>query len=398
MDVSQLKQRYDSLLKDEDFDKLDLGLKNPNIFQILRISNNEIRHSNFLSWLLDPNQSHKLGDIFLKRFLREVFSSEKFGEIDQFDVEGLDLTKVEIQREWKNIDILIRLEDVVVCIENKVLSKEHSNQLMRYREIIETQFPNHKKTFVFLTPDGHESEDENDQYEPISYDFIVDTLERIISVYGESLNTQVKNYIKDYITIIKRNLMGTDKLTELSKKIYSNHKELLDFIFDHKPDILDDVRSIFDQEIIKRGWVLGSPSSKYLRFSTPKISELTYINKNSNGWRKRESFLLEFVLGPDKNRINCKTVISRSDSNYNTNRLSEILQEIEGFKSPIGKIWLVNYQKLEKFPFSRVEEFTDDEIRKEFNKILDKFSPIVEKVENKFNEYHKELLELKNSK
>jgi hypothetical protein len=397
MDVSLLKKHYDSLLKDEDFDKLDLGLKNPNIFQILRITNNEIRHSNFLSWLLDPNQSHKLGDIFLKRFLREVFSSEKFGEIDQSDVEGLDLTKVEIQREWKNIDILIKLNDVVVCIENKVLSKEHSNQLMRYREIIESQFPNHKKTYVFLTPDGHESEEENDQYEPISYDFIVETLERIISVYGESLNNQVKNYIKDYTTIIKRNLMGTDKLTELSKKIYSNHRELLDFIFDHKPDILDDVRSIFDQEIVKRGWVLGSPSSKYLRFTTPKISELTYINKNSNGWRKRESFLLEFVLGPEKNRINCKTVISRSDSNYNTHRLSEILQEIEGFKSPIGKIWLVNYQKLEKFPFSRVEEFTNEEIRVEFNKILDKFSHIVEKVENKFEEHHKELKQLKSS-
>jgi len=398
MDVSQLKQRYDSLLKDEDFDKLDLGLKNPNIFEILRITNNEIRHSNFLSWLLDPNQSHKLGDIFLKRFLREVFSSDKFGEIDQFDVEGLDLTKVEIQREWKNIDVLIKLDDVVVCIENKILSKEHSNQLIRYREIIETQFPNHKKTYVFLTPDGHESEQENDQYEPISYDFIVETLERIISVYGESLNSQVKNYIKEYITIIKRNLMGTDKLTELSKKIYSNHRELLDFIFDHKPDILDNVRSIFDEEVLKRGWVLGSPSSKYLRFTTPKVSELTYINKNSNGWRKRESFLFEFVLGPEKNRIKCKTVISRSDSNYNTNRLSEILQEIDGFKSPIGKIWLVNYIKQEKFSFSRLEEFTDEEIRLEFNKILDKFSPIVQKVENKFDEHHKELLELKNSK
>ena len=103
MDVSQLKQRYDNLLKDEDFDKLDLGFKNPNIFQILRITNNEIRHSNFLSWLLDPSQSHKLGDIFLKRFLREVFSSDKFGGIDQVDVEGMDLSKVEIQREWKNI-------------------------------------------------------------------------------------------------------------------------------------------------------------------------------------------------------------------------------------------------------------------------------------------------------
>ena len=63
MELNDLKFNYDKLLKDEDFDKLDLGLKIPNIFQILRISKNEIRHSNFLSWLLDPNQSHKLGDI-----------------------------------------------------------------------------------------------------------------------------------------------------------------------------------------------------------------------------------------------------------------------------------------------------------------------------------------------
>ena len=273
MELNDLKFNYDKLLKDEDFDKLDLGLKNPNIFQILRITKNEIRHSNFLSWLLDPNQSHKLGDIFLKRFLREVFSSDKFGELDQVDVEGMDLTKAEIQREWKNIDILIKLENVVVCIENKVLSKEHSNQLKRYKEIIENQFPNHHQTFVYLSPEGDSSEDESETYEPISYEFIVDSLDRIITVYGKSLNEQVKNYIKDYITIIKRELMGTDKLTELSKKIYQNHKDLFDFIIDHKPDVLDEVKSIFEKQIQKRGWVLGSQGKSYLRFTTPKISE-----------------------------------------------------------------------------------------------------------------------------
>ena len=94
--TNELKEKYDLLLNDEDFDRLDLGLKNPNIFEILRISKNEIRHSNFLSWLLDPNGTHKLGDIFLKRFLREVFSSDKFDNIDQVDVEGLNLNKVEI--------------------------------------------------------------------------------------------------------------------------------------------------------------------------------------------------------------------------------------------------------------------------------------------------------------
>ena len=394
MEEKNIKQLYDELLKDEDFDKLDLGLKNPNIFQILRISKNEIRHSNFLSWLLDPNESHKLGDIFLKRFLREVFSSDKFVEIDQVDVEGMNLTKVEIQREWKNIDILIVLENVVVCIENKVLSKEHSNQLMRYREIIESHYPNHKQTFVFLSPEGETSENESETYEPISYEFIVETLDRITSVYGESLNQQVKNYIKDYITIIKRELMGTDKLTELSKKIYQNHKELFDFIIDHKPDVLDDVKSIFEKEIQKRGWILGSPGKGYLRFTTPKISELTYINKKNYGWRNKESFLFEFDLSPDNNRMGTKMVISPSDSNYNTHRLSDIFTEMDGFKTPSGKKWLVNYNKLERFPFSKVDESTEDEIRSEFNKILNKFQPIVQKVEDQFIKNSEELKEM----
>lgn len=396
MDVNELKYQYDKLLKDEDFDKLDLGLKNPNIFQILRITKNEIRHSNFLSWLLDPNQSHKLGDIFLKRFLREVFSSDKFGDIDQVDVEGMDLSRVEIQREWKNIDILIKLDTVVVCVENKVLSREHSDQLKRYKEIIEDQFPDHHQTFVFLTPDGNISEDESDIYEPISYDFIVESLDRIITVYGESMNEQVKNYIKDYITIIKRELMGTDKLTELSKKIYQNHKELFDFIIDHKPDMLDDVRSIIDRQVLKRGWVLGSQNKTRLRFTTPVILEMTYINTNSNGWSNRESFLIEFVLNPSKNRMNFKTIVSPSDPQYNTSRLSEMLMEIEGFKSPSGKKWLVNYQKLVKFPFSIVDDLTEEEIEKEFNKILDQFSPIVQQVEDKFLEHKEEIIKMKN--
>tara|TARA_B100000780_G_scaffold256043_1_gene204981 strand:- start:82 stop:1284 length:1203 start_codon:yes stop_codon:yes gene_type:complete len=397
MDRTSLKSHYDKLLKDEDFDKLDLGLKNPNIFQILRISKNEIRHSNFLSWLLDPNESHKLGDIFLKRFLREVFSSDKFGNIDQVDVEGMDLTKVTIQREWKNIDILIVLENVVVCIENKVLSKEHSNQLMRYREIIESNYPKHKQTFVFLTPEGDTSESESETYEPISYEFIVNSLERIISVYGESLNQQVKNYIKDYITIIKRELMGTDKLTKLSKKIYQNHKELFDFIIEHKPELVDDLSKIMKEELSKRGWILGSENKYYVRFLTPEIQDLIYYNNQTkNGWNKRESFLFEVVLYPPSNKLNFKTVLSPSDPNYNTNRVEEMLLEIDGFRSSKGKKWFVNIDKKEKFIYEEIPSMTDKEMKSEVNQFFDKITPIIKLVENKFLEHKEELLIMKN--
>jgi len=397
MELKELKQKYDKLLKDVDFDNLDLGLKNPNIFQILRISKTEIRHSNFLAWLLDPKESHKLGDIFLKRFLREVFSSEKFQDLDQVDVEGMDLSKVEIYREWNNIDLLIKIDEVVVCVENKILSKEHSNQLSKYKLIVENQFPNLKKTFIYLNPEGESSENETDSYQPISYSFIIDSLERIISVYGESLNIQVRYYINDYITIIKRELMGTDKLTELSKKIYTNHKEIFDFIYDHKPDVLDRLSRIMKEEISKRGWELGSESRTYIRFLSSPIKEFIYYNNKSNGWRKKESFLFEIVIYPRTNKFNFKTVISPSDESYDTTRLEEILRSIDGFRAPTGKKWLVNVDKKEKFIYDEIPSMTDEEISNSVNNFYDKITPIIKKVEDKFLQHSEELIKMKSS-
>ena len=183
MELKKLKSLYNDLLKDIKFDKLELGLQNPNIFEILKISKTEIRHSNFLSWMLNPSSSHQLGDVFLKRFLREVFLSETFNDINQVDVEGMDLSNVEVYREWNNIDILIKLDKIVICIENKILSGEHSNQLSKYKKIIENNFPKENKLFVYLTPEGNQSKNEQETYQPISYDFIINSLERIISVY-----------------------------------------------------------------------------------------------------------------------------------------------------------------------------------------------------------------------
>ena len=159
-----------------------------------------------------------------------------------------------------------------------------------------------------------------------------------------------------------------------------------------QPYLIPSASALFEEEIKKRGWILGSPGKKYLRFTTPDVNRHTYINQNSNGWRNKESFLFEFVLNPEKDRMNTKIVISPSDSNYDTLRLSNILMELDGFKTPYGKKWLVNYQKLEKFPFSKIEE--EDEIRIEFNKILDKFQPVVEKVENQFIKYSDELIKM----
>ena len=73
----QLKVLYSQLINDEDFDRLELGLNQPNIFDILKISKAEIRHSNFLSWIINPKNPHGIGEVFLKKFFERNFFIKK---------------------------------------------------------------------------------------------------------------------------------------------------------------------------------------------------------------------------------------------------------------------------------------------------------------------------------
>ena len=242
-----VREKYRELINDIDFDKLELQLKTPNIFQILGVARTEIRHSNFLGWLLDPNGNHGLGKLFLTKFLRGIATSEIATELDEFEIEELNFNNVELRREWKNIDLLLIFDTLVICIENKIDSKDHSNQLTKYREIVNSNFKSRKKVFVYLTPIGELPIDqtEREYYAIYSYQEIIEQFERILKIHGNSLNSGVNQYISDYLTTIKRELMKNDELNELADKIYKNHRELIDFVFEHKSDIASELYPFF---------------------------------------------------------------------------------------------------------------------------------------------------------
>lgn len=126
-----------------------------NIFEILKLVDAEIRHSNVLGWLLDPFENHGLGNYFIKQFLKQIASSNKIyfssTNISLFDFEIFNYNNVEVRREWNNIDILIVINEndkkVIIAIENKIKSSEHSNQLQRYKDIIKKR----KRVFKIYT-------------------------------------------------------------------------------------------------------------------------------------------------------------------------------------------------------------------------------------------------------
>jgi hypothetical protein len=124
--TQSLKDGYRKILIDPNFERLEQLLDAPNIFRILKAKRTEIRHSNFLGWLLDPSESHGLGEKILIKVLRDILLAGKIDNISPFDLEGINFRKVEVLREHQNIDILIRLGDIIVCIENKFDTSDHS--------------------------------------------------------------------------------------------------------------------------------------------------------------------------------------------------------------------------------------------------------------------------------
>lgn len=219
--TDNIKTNLSNLIKDPALEELSLSLHSPNLFSILNVTKLEIRHSNFLAWLMTPNESHNLNTIFIKWFLKEIFSSEKIEWANEFSLDTLNLNGIQIFREWQNIDILILHQDFVIAIENKVYSSEHSKQLNKYTKIIDTSFPNQNKAFVFLTIDGLNPEDEEDanKYVSVDYGLVKSIIEIILSVYKESLSQRIQFYIEDYLLILKRYVMKEHESVKLAQEL-----------------------------------------------------------------------------------------------------------------------------------------------------------------------------------
>jgi hypothetical protein len=391
MSENTIRELYRSLINDLDFDKIELELKTPNIFQILNISRTEIKHSNFLSWLFDPNGNHGLGKLLLVKFLREIAASEIASDLDELEIEELNYYNVELRREWKNIDLLIIFENLVVCIENKVDSQDHSNQLSKYRLIINETFKNHKKVFVYLNPNGEEPIESNERsyYASYSYSNIINHIEKVLQIHGNSLNIGVNHYISDYLKTIKRELMQNDNMNDLANKIYKNHKELFDFVFENKSDFATELYPIFEKHVKNSGWVVGSKNKGFIRFLTKELDPI--IPRKGHGWPNNESFLFDIDFYWNKRKAVFKTTISPGPPEIQA-ILCKAIESIDGHKKPRGNKWLVHFQHTWKFELKDINKFEESDVVKILNEQWPTITEIVNKVEKAIISHKDEII------
>lgn len=375
------------ILNNPDLDRLEEMLSDFNLFETLDLVNAEIRHSNVLSWLLNPNENHGLNTYFLNIFLKHFLSENKItiDTVSIFDIEMLNYNDVEIRREWKNIDILIIIKEtdknIVIAIENKIKSSEHSNQLERYREIIEKEFVNFKKLFVFLTPENTIPSDEN--WTNFSYTTIALLIDNILKYKRDLLNANILNFIEHYNIILKRYLVGNSEIEIICKQIYKKHKDALDLIFQYKPDIASDISDLV-QSLIgrKKELIIDSAGKTVIRFTTETIERK--IPKISEGWLKSKRLLAYEFYNYDS-RLALRLYIGPGEKQYRENLFSFLATKKELFaltSRTLSKKWHCVYQK----EFLKKKDFEE--------KDYDELEKIVK---TKWNEFVKEhLLEIDN--
>lgn len=203
------------VVENDDLLALEARLGRFNIFDALGITRAEIRHSNFLAFLLDPSESHGQGPVFLRALLMDLLKDapREARPMSPVEIHSTDLRGVDVRREWKRVDVLITCKEprFVVAIENKVDSGEHSNQLARYRAEIAAAFPGWPALHVFLTVGGEDPSDA--AWMPYSYGDVRRVLSRVRERYDRAIGDDVRVFLDHYLHLIETRFMEDPRST-----------------------------------------------------------------------------------------------------------------------------------------------------------------------------------------
>ena len=255
-------------------------------------------HSGVLAWLLDPKQSHGLGDCFVKHFLL-LAGVRPAGR-------SADWSTTEVIREWGNVvdgqsgylDILIvnQTERVLCAIENKVFSSEHSEQLTRYRKALEHDYSTFIRHYVFLTPWGTHPfrEEEKGHWTSLTYAVVFDIVQQIVENDNNSTNEGVRAFLRQYATTLRRNVMPETSVSQLARRIYLEHREAVDVIIANRPDWVAEAKQVLKEAVARqREWTLDVEDREFVRFRSADWDRYE-ATQTGSGWAPRSNALLLF--------------------------------------------------------------------------------------------------------
>jgi hypothetical protein len=372
-----------------ELERIETLLDRFNVFEAIGFIGQEVMHSRFLAFLLDPKQNHGLGDVFLRKMLEKASATSNVASVlkafEDTGSQNIEQTAVqtEVYTGDGRVDILL-LNEVgqwATIIENKVWSTEHSDQLGRYYRFVKRNHPDWRVFGIYLTPYG--ARPSHKEYLSLDYGMVCEIIDSVLEDQGLSLNPDVKTSIEHYTNMVRRNVVGDSDIAKLCQQIYQKHKRALDLIYEHRPDVQARIRDLL-KTLIRDAPSLEQDSRAFgnfiLRFAVREWDTPALLT--ANGWTGSGCvLLLEFWNYSD--RLELKLIIGPGADEIHQKLLDMVSGNRDVFDSPRNYV-ASHYEILSHTFLARnMYEDTDQEerekaIRSQWHEFLDKDLPRID--------------------
>jgi hypothetical protein len=372
------------IVDNPDLERLEALLEQFNIFEALGAVRVELRHSDFLAFLLNPNQSHGLGDVFVKRLLQKALaSSQNQAPITPIDLDLYDLDSLVVLREWQNIDILLldEVNQLAVIIENKIGSSEHSDQLRRYRRIVKQHYPHLHQVCLFLTPEGEPPSDPD--YITIDYGLIVELLEQLVESRTSTLGPDVRTLISHYSQMLRRHIVSESEIAELCRKIYRKHQRALDMIYEYRPDQQAAIQELLENLIRSEETLsLDHCSKSYIHF-VPTEWDVPVLLEGQGWTRSKRILMFEFVNASDQLTLYLVIGPGPMETRQKMLDMARDNRPLNAYRSTLGKSFNTIFKRSFLTTKSYEDASTEDleaEIKKKWAQFLEYELPEIQEI------------------
>lgn len=270
-----------------------------NIFELVGLDRQEIKHSRFLKFLLTPSARHGLNDSFLKALIGKVLenSSTTAPPLRPLTFALADFQDATVQTEWRDIDILIESREnrLVLAIENKIDASESKEQLLKYEKVVNTAYPHHKQLFAYLTPpEGNPPS--RAQWSYITY---ADVLNALNAAKAKAVKSEIHLTIDHYLDLLRRNFVPDEQLIEQCRRIAAKHRQALDLIYRYGDvNAFTAAANRFLESHPEFSWSTVKPNRA--AFLPKAVFDASPLIEKLNWFGQSRPLLLWFLLEPKK--------------------------------------------------------------------------------------------------
>ena len=296
-----LRALEDFLVGNRDLERLEALLDRFNILEALGVVRQELRHSDFLAFLMDPRGNHGLGDAFVKRLLQRTLmaAGDVPVSVTPIELERWTLERITVQKEWQYIDILLLDEDhkLAVIVENKIGTGEHSDQLQRYLDIVEQYHPGWQIVPLYLTPSGVVPS--HNKYLPVSYGLVCEIIDGLAEGMASVVNEDARSLMTHYTDMLRRNvIVGDSEIGELCRKINQRHRRALDLLNEYSSRVQVDVQILIESLVENEAGLVRDYNSKRELYFGLGSWDTPALRRGSGGTASGRVLLFDFWNPP----------------------------------------------------------------------------------------------------